>query len=423
MRVLIAWQYGHNLGHLARLLAVADALRLSGAEVSWAIAAPQRKSAAAVADAGYKVMPAPSAMARATNTPLASYVDILNALGFADTDLLASQTRDWIDLFKSEAVDHVLLDNAPTAQFTACLLGFPATHISNGFDAPPSSCPPFGIGMRGPWVDAGNQQRHDALSARIAKVADLLVGRSDVTLSAVLEHPRRWFDCVVETDPYGSLRPGRPGDIYIGPQGCPPETAEVTWSAAARTQSPRALVYLRGSTTPAMVLAALASHGAQVICAWPEARAVDIELAARRGQIVAAGPIKIDRALQESDWVVNYGSSAFVCQSLLAGKPQLLLPSDTEKYLVARTVQSINAGVMARVPPAHSTVSFQRTLEQALARMPQAGAPARQVAQRYAATHWRNQLMAAARNLVERCEPLARSTCSFPNGVDAGEPS
>ena len=72
MRVLIAWQYGHNLGHLTRLLAVADAMRLSGAEVAWAIAAPQRKSAAAVAAAGYKVMPAPSGIARITTTPLAS---------------------------------------------------------------------------------------------------------------------------------------------------------------------------------------------------------------------------------------------------------------------------------------------------------------------------------------------------------------
>lgn len=421
MRVLIAWQHGHNLGHLARLLAVADALRLSNADVVWAIAATQRKSAAAVVAAGYKVMPAPPGMAHAPSTPLVSYVDILNAQGFAEVDLLSSQIRDWIALFKSEAVDHVLLDNAPGAQLAAYLIGLPTTQISNGFDAPPSGCPPFGLGMRGPWVDARNQQRHDGLSARIADVATRLVGRSGATLAAMLGHPRRWFDCVVETDPYGRLRSRRRGDAYIGPQGRPPEAAEVTWPAATRSQSPRVLVYLRGSAAPAAALAALANHGAQVICAWPDAKAVDVELAARRDQIVVAGPIYLDLALQEADWVVNYGSSGFVCQSLLAGKPQLMMPSDTEKYLVAGTVQSIDAGVVIRVPPAHSAGNFQRTVEEALTRLPQARASAQQVAQRYASISWRDQVMAAVRSLVERHEPLAGSTRSHPNSVDAGQ--
>ena len=283
MRVLIAWQHGHNLGHLARLLAVADALRLSNADVVWSIAATQRESATAVAAAGYKVMPAPPGTARAPSTPLVSYVDIVNAQGFAEADLLSSQIRDWIALFKSAAVDHVLLDNAPSAQLAAYLLGLPATQISNGFDAPPSGCPPFRLGMRGPWVDARNQQRHEALSARIVDVATRLVGRVGATLAAMLGHPRRRFDCVVETDPYGRWRSSRKGDAYIGPQGRPPETAEVTWPAGTRSQSPRVLVYLRGSAAPAAALAALVSHGAQLICAWPDAKAVDVELAAQRG--------------------------------------------------------------------------------------------------------------------------------------------
>jgi UDP:flavonoid glycosyltransferase YjiC (YdhE family) len=181
------------------------------------------------------------------------------------------------------------------------------------------------------------------------------------------------------------------------------------------------LVYLRGSAAPEAVLTALASHGAQVICAWPDAKAFDVELAARRGQVVVAGPISLNRALQEADWVVNYGSSGFVCQSLLAGKPQLMLPSDTEKYLVARTVQSIDAGVVIRVPPTHSEVNFQRTVEEALTRLPRARAPAQQVAQRYAAISWRDQLMAAVCSLVEMHEPLASSIHSHPNTVDAGQ--
>lgn len=422
MRVLIAWQYGHNLGHLARLLAVADALRQSGAEVAWAIAAPQRKSAAAVMAASYKVVPAPSSMGRMATTPLASYVDVLNALGFAEAGLLAGQVGDWMALFRKEAVDQVLLDNAPGAQCAAYLLGLPATQISNGFDAPPPACPPFSVGMRGPWVDARNQQRHDALSDRIGEVASRLVGRTGATLAAMLGYPRRWFDCIVETDPYGRLRAGSLGHSYIGPQGRPLETAELAWPAASSAQAPRVLVYLRGNTRPTAVLAALASHGARVICAWPDAKAEDIEAATQRGQAVAAGPVDFAHALQEADWVVNYGSSAFVCQSLLAGKPQLMLPSDTEKYLVARSVQSLGAGVLVREPPVHGEAGLQRTIEEALARLQQAATPARQVAQRHAATVWRGCLMAAVRDLMQRHEPLDGVVCNQANAPNTGQP-
>ena len=315
-------------------------------------------------------------------------------------------------------MDHVLLDNAPGAQCAAYLLGLPATQISNGFDAPPPVCPPFDVGMRGPWVDARNQQRHDALSARIGEVASRLASRPGATLAAMLEYPRRWFDCIVETDPYGRLRAGSRGHSYIGPQGRPPETTELAWPTAASAQAPRALVYLRGSTAPAGVLAALASHGARVICAWPDAKAEDVEAAMQRGQAVAAGPVNFARALQEADWVVNYGSSGFVCQSLLAGKPQLMLPSDTEKYLVARRVQSLGAGVVVRESPVYEAASFQRTIEEALTRLPQAGTAARQIALRHAATVWRDRLMAVVRNLMGWRESMANAACSQSNTVD-----
>ena len=57
-------------------------------------------------------------------------------------------------------------------------------------------------------------------------------------------------------------------------------------------------------------------------------------------------PVDMGQALAQADAVLNYGSTTTVAQTLLAGKPQLMLPSDVEKILVARKVVEQGAGLM-----------------------------------------------------------------------------
>ena len=65
----------------------------------------------------------------------------------------------------------------------------------------------------------------------------------------------------------------------------------------------------------------------------------------RKNVTIVSGPVDLDLVLPQVDWVVNYGSTTFVCQAVLAGKPQLMLPTDAEKWLVARRVHAQGAGV------------------------------------------------------------------------------
>jgi UDP:flavonoid glycosyltransferase YjiC (YdhE family) len=412
LRVLAAWEHGHNLGHLSRLLAVAGEFRRQGSEVLWATPAHLPHAAQAVRDAGYAVRPAPVSRAMEPAGPLESYVDILNALGFADADALACCVREWLRLMQESRADHVLLDYAPAAQLAAHLAGIPSTQISNGFDAPPMQCPPFGLGVRGPFIEERNEQRRTALSARVEAVSREVNGRRGATLSAMLDHPQRWFDCIPQTDPYAESRFVGCSDMYIGPQGRPADAVEAAWPACNARGAPRAFVYLRGREVPTAVLCALADQGASVLCAWPEVKPGDIEEADRRGQRVIAGPILLDRALAQADWVVNYGSSTLVCQALLAGKGQLMIPSDTEKCLVARQVQAEGAGTVL-IPGRVGATSLQQAVVAALERLDDASRAARAIAAQQARLNWDERLaVAVGRVLLARPPYGVLSTAS-----------
>lgn len=59
-------------------------------------------------------------------------------------------------------------------------------------------------------------------------------------------------------------------------------------------------------------------------------------------------PVAMKNVWSQADAVVSYGATTFVCQALLAGKPQLIIPADVEKWMVARRMASLGTGVVIR---------------------------------------------------------------------------
>jgi hypothetical protein len=69
-RILVAWEFGRNLGHIARDLPLARAARDAGHEVLWAL--PNLRAAAAeLADEGFTLLQTPwiRPVTRATGAP------------------------------------------------------------------------------------------------------------------------------------------------------------------------------------------------------------------------------------------------------------------------------------------------------------------------------------------------------------------
>lgn len=340
-RVLMAWEHGRNLGHIARLTATARLFERAGAQIVWAL--PDGYRAPAPFDAcGHALRSSSRVAVHAAQRIEApqSFADILTLLGFADPAALGQAVTAWIDLFDANAIDRVVLDYAPVAQLAALVAGLPTHQITNGFDAPPPDCPVFGIGMRGPMLEQRNRQRVEALNGALCTVGTAAGLRRNLSLRDWLAYPARWYDCIAETDPYGPRDDG----TYIGPVGQPPEAVPVEWPGDARGAR-RVFVYLRSASQAGAVLQALSARAARVICAWPGAPDEAVATWMSGSVTIVNRPVDLSQVLPQCDAVVNYGSTTLVCQALLAGKPQLMLPADVEKWLVARRVHSQGAGV------------------------------------------------------------------------------
>jgi UDP:flavonoid glycosyltransferase YjiC (YdhE family) len=392
MRVLIAWEHGRNLGHLTRLLALAEEMRTQGAEVVWALPRHQPQALETVRRAGWEASWAPAAASRRATSSPQSFADILVGFGFADEELLAALVRAWLDRMRALRIHRVLLDYAPAAQLAACLAEIPAAQITNGFDAPPAHCPTFGLDLRGPFIEERNARTVGVVAKTIEAVSRRLAASSRANLQSVLEYPTRWFDCIPETDPYSSDdAPARKG-IFIGPQGQPADAVDAEWPSRSGV---RVLAYLRGRSMPRVVLKTLEEWGdTVVICAWPDARAHDIrEFDGSRMRMVR-GAISLRERLPEADLVINYGSAGFVCRTLLAGKPQAIFPMDAEKRLIATRIRRS----VARLVELGDSIAAIKTVFDATLSL--AGAAAG-IAARYASVSWSQRAGDAMRRLVK----------------------
>ena len=341
-KVLFAWEHGHNFGHVSRMLALAHATAQAGAEPVWALPRARLDDEAFVRTGRMRWAAPTLARVVAARAPV-SYADVLLGLGFADAAALLKAVQAWLQLFAQVRPAAVVLDYAPAAQLAAHLAGLRAAQVTNGFDAPPPGCPPFGWGVRGPYMERTNARKVAALDEVIRSVARA-VGR-DASLRSFLAHPTRWLDCVPETDPYGDARAGE--SRYVGPLGAPGDTEMAPWPDAAGSQAPRVFAYLRPAAPVWDTLRALAQAGANVLCVCPGAQATMRPELGPAVHVVER-PAPMGEVLRSADAVVNYGSTTFVCQALLAGKPQLMLPSDVEKWLVSRRVAQAGAGVVVR---------------------------------------------------------------------------
>jgi UDP:flavonoid glycosyltransferase YjiC (YdhE family) len=304
---------------------------------------------AAVRARGFRVLVQTSDQAPPTGPQGAprSYADILVRQGFGDAAWLHAQTVPWLDLYSQVRPDCVVIDYAPAAQFAAQLAGLSALQLTNGFDSPPADSPPYEADVRGPylWQLAVTHVRtvERALHAVAARLSPSLC----TSLRGLIEYPHRLMDCVEESDPYAVQR--SPGDVprdYVGPLGEAPDAAQARWPAISGSR--RVFAYFRGERQHfRTVLTVLEQANASVLCVWPDASEAAVAPFATATRIrIGRVPVQAASALAQADAVVNYASSTFVCQALLAGKPQLMLPTDYEKHMVGGRVASLGLGLL-----------------------------------------------------------------------------
>ncbi|MEJ5128866.1 hypothetical protein WH367_22700 [Comamonas sp. MYb21] len=367
-RILFAWEFGKNLGHLVRLVEIFKSIRARDGTVIWAIPPQYAKHPILPEDAQLiyntqsftsPILDRNTINKADSNVKFHSFADVLLGLGFSDTQTLQTDITYWLRIFEKVRPTSVLCDYAPFALLAASSLGIPTFQITNGFDAPPLAFPMFDSTVRGPYIELANARKVAQLDDRITSVGRAL-GMPRLNLSSFMSWPKLVIDGIPETDPYGSRTSVR----YIGPFIQSSITNIPNWPEEKEPdKNKRIFAYLRGSYAK-QVLETLKELPATTYCLWPDATSEVLDRFNGPRMRVTQKMQNLPRIFTRTDSVISYGSSGFLNATLLAGKPHLILPTDREKLMFSRRIERLGAGIsLERVNQPNLRHQIQRILD------------------------------------------------------------
>ena len=339
-KVLVVWEHGGGLGHLARLLPIMQTLRARGHDVVFAAARPELMVPVLVGT-GITVVQAPQVQVGLRyDTAALCPADIWLRCGFASPPHAAVCVRQWLALFDVIKPASVLVDASPLALYAALVAGLPAVQLGNGFELPPA----LPGQSYSPWLDdvgAGIAHSELVLESAMAGLAGALAKdfRADTvtglavsrTVQAVqsLSIPAlcTWpemdhFDRVAESAEFiGPIWSDLPGGIAV------------TWPDKP---GPKVLCSL-GMTDNRydLLWQALQMHGANVVVLSPSGIDGVCALARGWGVMVCQHAVAPGKLMAECDAVISHGGSGLTSTALHAGKAFMALPSHLEQGLLA----------------------------------------------------------------------------------------
>jgi len=252
----------------------------------------------------------------------------------------------WRNLFALARPDVLVVQAAPTALLAARGLGLRTAMIGSGFDAPPRTHPMPAFYH---WDETAN-------TPPVEREAEVL-GAANRVLSSIGAPELTRFCNLLQTDAYllatfaeidhyaprTAFEPDHPpylGQLFTLNQG-----ARMTWRTKARR---RILAYLRPRTPPfeaAVKALARLDRTHDVILAAPGASAQLAERLRPTAIRLCNGPVRLDRLLAECDLGVSHASNGIAAAFVMAGAPQLGLPTQAEQIMVAHAVARQKQGL------------------------------------------------------------------------------
>lgn len=338
-RVLIAWELGGHLGHLARLLPIARQLREDGVQVAFAVREP-RAAARVLAQEGWEVLQAPlQASPGWRPQPAVNHADILMQDGFGDTQSVLARVAGWKSLFALWRPDALLSDFSPMSVLAARVAGLPVVSIGHGFEIPPSDggeLPGFHPWKPDPVLE---RQAVEGLQRALQALAGLLGSRVPTTVREFYP-PSECVLCTFEELEHFS----RTATEFAGPIWSDVGAAEdVGWP---QRDGPKVLCYLRPSGwSPVVLQHALATAGCNVLWVCPGIHAPAAAQLRELGAAVCEQAADLEPLLPQATAVVTHGGMGLVARTLQAGRRLLVLPSTAEQMILARRLVRHGLGV------------------------------------------------------------------------------
>jgi UDP-N-acetylglucosamine:LPS N-acetylglucosamine transferase len=341
-KILMTWELGAGLGHMAPLRPLVEELLGRGHQVSLALRNLAR-APMVFRDLPVRFYQAPFYVRRGeAPKPPAAYIHLLENIGFRDTAQVATLLIKWRAIFDEVRPDLLLCEHSPTALLAARGYSFSRVVFGNGFYCPPGTGT---LTMLRPWLKVSlNQVREDEerLTLDLNRILDSVGGRplnvlSDlyrqvdetfVTTFAELDHFDRPQPCE-----YRGIWTLKTGDPFDWPPGDGPRVFAYLKPGAALDGLLREL---RVQRLPTLVYADGLDGKVKQDYASVTLRFVD-------------RPLDMTQVGAECDLGVCNANHSTTAMLLKAGKRLLLLPIALEQYLLGSKLD--RQGMAVTVPP------------------------------------------------------------------------
>ncbi|WP_028466604.1 glycosyltransferase [Nisaea denitrificans] len=317
-KVLFAWELGDGLGHVSRLLPIANMLRDNGVECAFVVR-NLIVTHSMIAREGYRVFQAPLVAPYAPpdvrDKVIASIGDVLATVGYVEPDKLTALTDGWAAIIDSFDPDLLISDYSPTAGL-AVFGERPVVPIGDWFTLPPGNWSEFRT-----FKDAPNRVDPERLLETVREVQRRRGKALPDRVPALMHGERNFVVTIPELDPYHSFRENT-------------ESSPLRPLSAPATQEPVQdyFAYLSyGYAGTQKVLEALAGSSwtgdLYLRDANDEARTKWRE----RGLTIHDTPQPIEQAVANAKVVVHHGGIGTLEQVMAIGRPQCIVPRHFEQ--------------------------------------------------------------------------------------------
>lgn len=351
-RVVLAWELGANLGHVAPMRALAIQLRKLEHHCTF-VARDLDSTEEYIEPTLGPVLQAPIKLG-AIHNPVkvqVSYASLLHSTGFDHARSLAGRIRAWRQILQTTRCELLFTDHSPTALVAAHTLGIPVANCGYGFLVPPvlTPFPSFRADLK--FTPAILLRNEAAVLNTLNMALEKLKIPGFSTLQQPFESAIHFVLGYLETDQYEVART----EPYLGlpdfSQGVLPE-----WPTG---EAPKIFAYLRPFKDLEAVLIALQKSGARVIVRIGNMALGKLKSFERPGMVITDRSIHMGEAARSCDAFINYASNGNTGEMLLAGKPGLLFPNHIESQITTRRVLQLGAGI---TPPSKGSFNVSEAI-------------------------------------------------------------
>ncbi len=339
--ICCAWELGGGMGHVHALSILGSALEGAGHNVSYIL---QDKNAILhFLDLDEKtVFTAPHWVMQKDNKlpwPIVNYTEILIHRGYFKEEVLYELCRRWRNLLISNQVDLLIVDHAPTAILAAYTLGIKCISIGISFCSPQRTTP-FPV-FRDNIARSSERLllEEENLLINVNKVLKKFNATPFENLKDLFVTLKK---DLITTFPELDAYTQRTNGEYVGPilQNHSSSPDSTVWS---NKYTKRFFIYLKKDFKYLEFLIGELSKIEVDMVLYIEG--YDNNNANHENMYFSDTPINIDNIIKDVDGVVCHAGHGLVIESLLEGKPLVLIPLVMEQGLTSQRVEKMKAGI------------------------------------------------------------------------------